>query len=121
MDRPFEWVHAPAFAGGNNVEVARKAEVRRARTSDGDHIFGRPVGGIPHGPPVNFKVERRQRLLQDIENLAARGSDARAPDEARRKIDWVSVAGHGKSRSKPLTAGKRSCGTIEEQGLPSLR
>ena len=78
MDRPFEWVHAPAFAGGNDVEVARKAEVRRARAADGDHIFGRPVGGFAHDPAVNLEVERCQRLLQDVENLAARGGDARA-------------------------------------------
>ena len=41
LDVRLERVGGPAFAGGDDVEVAGEAEVRRARSANGDEVFNR--------------------------------------------------------------------------------
>ena len=89
LDLRGEGVAIPALARRNHVEVASKAEMRRAFAADRDHILGWSIGRLAHHPAMDQKAERLQRLLENIEDFAARWSDAWAVDQCLRKRDWI--------------------------------
>src|SRR5206468_180484 len=102
LDISRERVTVPAVAGGNDVEVSGEAEVRRAFAPDRDHVFGGPVGRLAHDPAVTGETERLQRILENVEDFAARWSDAWAVDQLARKRDGVDRHLHGVAKERRM-------------------
>ena len=75
--------------GRDDVEVAGKAEMRRARAAHRDEILDRPVGRLAADEAMDVEAERRERGFEHVEHLAAGGGDAGAGDEPGGEVDGV--------------------------------
>ena len=92
LDDRLERIAGPAFAGWHHVEMAGKAEMRRARAADRDHILGRAVRRLAHDPAVHLEAIGVQRRFEHVEHLAAGGRDAGAGDERLGELDGIDHA-----------------------------
>src|SRR6186997_2995902 len=92
LDHGLKRLSRPAIARWHNVEMPGETEMGRAGTPDCDHILGRAIRFLAENETVNVEAQREQRLLKQIEHLAARRRDAWAGDERRGEINRIDHA-----------------------------
>jgi hypothetical protein len=106
LDLASERASAPPVAGGHDVEMPGKAEMRRAFAAHRNHILGWAVGRLAHDPAIHPESERCQRGFEQVEHLALRRSHARAANQLGGKLDGIDRHGPAAVATLPWQASR---------------